>query len=128
MDIVLLKELYKLKLSAKWMELNLIASWRDLAVTQHIPKDLYIEIGSSNTSHEPFFYTSLHLCPNLVHWNFDLFISCLSSFFGWRCGFDGDRPMNQIKVQILDSQFLKGSSTSGFDVFNFVPPNLGYNK
>jgi hypothetical protein len=51
-DVVFVHELYQHRLNTERMKLNLIASWRDPRIAQHIPQGLDVEIGDSDASYE----------------------------------------------------------------------------
>ena len=123
-NIILLQEFNELDLSVERVELDLVACRRDLAVTQHIPKNLNVEIRCSNAPDQSLFDTSFHLSPNLVHWKRNFLISGSSSFLSRWNGLNCDRPVNQIKVKVLDSELLKRSFASSLHIFDFIPPNF----
>jgi len=106
------------------MEFDLIASWLDPCIAEHVPKTLDVEIRDTNTLYEALVNKCLHLSPNLVHGEVNSFVSCFLTLNFYCLNSDG--PMNQIKIELVNLEFGEGSLASGFAIFNLIPPNFGY--
>ena len=95
------------------MDLNLIASWLQSAVSQHISEKLHVKVADTNCLGQAFLLQGFHFCPQDVHRN-------------GRSSQPIDWPMDQIQIRLFDLELSKRFAEGRFRFLILIVPDLGH--